>query len=161
MFFFSISGNLTYVASILFKSLRRRYIIANLPWLAFVPLSLSFSFTFSTLLTLSSLPRSMLAVVQLLPSFSTSPFSASLRTSLVNKGGSFCLRFVSSSSSSPWPSFLYFQLGLWLTLFFFLAFRFYRRKLDAPSSTGRTNRLGVKNTRSSDKTSRRKPEMAR
>ncbi|KAL7413455.1 PQ loop repeat-domain-containing protein [Mrakia frigida] len=34
MFFFSISGNLTYVASILFKSVRRRYIIANLPWLS-------------------------------------------------------------------------------------------------------------------------------
>lgn len=33
MFFFSITGNVTYVASILFKSVQRRYILANLPWL--------------------------------------------------------------------------------------------------------------------------------
>lgn len=33
MFFFSISGNLTYVASILFKSLERPYVVANISWL--------------------------------------------------------------------------------------------------------------------------------
>lgn len=33
MFFFTITGNVTYVASILFKSLDERYVFANLPWL--------------------------------------------------------------------------------------------------------------------------------
>ncbi|KAH8082272.1 PQ loop repeat-domain-containing protein [Filobasidium floriforme] len=33
MFFFSISGNLTYVASILCKSLDREYVLANTSWL--------------------------------------------------------------------------------------------------------------------------------
>ncbi|ODO07249.1 hypothetical protein L198_00828 [Cryptococcus wingfieldii CBS 7118] len=34
MFFFAISGNITYVLSILLKSLNPRWILANLPWLA-------------------------------------------------------------------------------------------------------------------------------
>ncbi|WVQ82764.1 hypothetical protein IAT38_004896 [Cryptococcus sp. DSM 104549] len=34
MFFFAISGNITYVLSILLKSLNPRYILANAPWLA-------------------------------------------------------------------------------------------------------------------------------
>lgn len=34
MFFFSITGNVTYVASILSKSLDRKYVIANLSWIA-------------------------------------------------------------------------------------------------------------------------------
>ncbi|KAL7424633.1 putative vacuolar membrane transporter for cationic amino acids [Cryptotrichosporon argae] len=34
MFFFSISGNVTYVASILFKSLSPHYLLANASWLA-------------------------------------------------------------------------------------------------------------------------------
>ncbi|KAJ9093590.1 hypothetical protein QFC20_007100 [Naganishia adeliensis] len=33
LFFFSISGNLTYVASILLKSVERSYVIANISWL--------------------------------------------------------------------------------------------------------------------------------
>lgn len=33
MFFFSISGNVTYVASIFFKSLDKKYLIANVSWL--------------------------------------------------------------------------------------------------------------------------------
>ncbi|WWD09408.1 hypothetical protein V865_007531 [Kwoniella europaea PYCC6329] len=34
MFFFAISGNITYVLSIFFTSMNPRYILANLPWLA-------------------------------------------------------------------------------------------------------------------------------
>ncbi|WWC86257.1 uncharacterized protein L201_001130 [Kwoniella dendrophila CBS 6074] len=34
MFFFAISGNITYVLSIFFTSMNAKYILANLPWLA-------------------------------------------------------------------------------------------------------------------------------
>ncbi|WOO79011.1 putative vacuolar amino acid transporter YPQ1 [Vanrija pseudolonga] len=34
MFFFSISGNVTYVASIMFKSMDRKYLITNASWIA-------------------------------------------------------------------------------------------------------------------------------
>lgn len=39
MFFFSITGNVTYVASILFKSTDRRYLLTNLSWLWCVSLA--------------------------------------------------------------------------------------------------------------------------
>lgn len=54
MFFFTITGNVTYVASILFKSLDERYVFANLPWLWCV---LFFHFS---LLSFSPLPPSPL-----------------------------------------------------------------------------------------------------
>lgn len=41
MFFFSITGNVTYVASILFKSTERRYLLTNLSWLWYEQLSFS------------------------------------------------------------------------------------------------------------------------